>query len=254
MTEKISDMLLSKNERKILRKELRKVAHDEWKKEEKEYLEWYRKTKPKIEYIREKMEHPHPDTKINKRERKLFFDFYLITGEEWCKPRTLADAIKIGWDKGADYNIETSLKAVTTFFLEQFGISMDYSRTSLKRIDDFVSGGLAARMEKEGAKRSKEDLYYDYCGIGFYFGEVLVRELHGKWKYPSESWRVFIAYLPRSQYRIQLIINRIFVSVKNRNIPVVRIAKMSCNGSNQIGSLTEVYDKIVAGRHWKTHN
>jgi hypothetical protein len=79
-------------------------------------------------------------------------------------------------------------------------------------------------------------------GLGSYFGEVLIRNLAGRWKYPS---RFLVLYCIYSGYASP-IFHHWYVVVGGQKVPVLELAKRRLMmGPKE--SLVEAYNAIAAG-------
>ncbi len=110
------------------------------------------------------------------------------------------------------------------------GIKLDYSPNSLKSVDEII-----LKFHKAGKK--PEDIQRAIIVLGCYVGEVMIRNLGGKWEMPNEKARA---------------IGFIFMGVKtkkeNFTFPIEKSFKRLINGSED--SVFHLYS-VVAANHSK---
>jgi hypothetical protein len=102
----------------------------------------------------------------------------------------------------------------------------------------------AAKLEKFDYDGSYVADWVISVGLGSYFGEVLVRNLGGRWKYPA---RLLVFYAFYTGYASS-IFRHWYVVVGQQKIPVFEIAKRRLMmGPSE--SLVQVYREIAAVTH-----
>ena len=118
--------------------------------------------------------------------------------------------------------LELHLNKIRDLFWQaakQDGIT-DYSPRNLARFDEVLSDIRMTFAEEGCPNPDLSTLWMAYAGVGSYFGDVLVHNLGGRWKYPN--W--FIAILGLTFGRPDWIYRRWFVVVGRRKVPVFVIA------------------------------
>lgn len=110
------------------------------------------------------------------------------------------------------------------------GVNLDYSPNSLKSVDEII-------LKFHMAGKKPEDMQRAIIVLGCYVGEVMIRNLGGKWEMPNEKARA---------------IGFIFMGVKtkkeNFTFPIEKSFKRLINGSED--SVFHLYS-VVAANHSK---
>lgn len=129
------------------------------------------------------------------------------------------------------------------------GCVLDYSPQSLKRIDEF---NLTLKALKELGNTF--GFPFVYAGEGSFFAEVILRNIGGEWRYPSEA-RLAVMHFLLSMGIAPLAMNIAFrrcdIELNGRFIPVLKIAKMRLKGDKRVRSLFETYEKIRTTGNWR---
>jgi hypothetical protein len=140
---------------------------------------------------------------------------------------------------------EISLKAARKL------IDPDYTPESLERLErwetqspeDFHAKVLPNRTE-HGLDNSPAQLWFLHMGLGSYFGEVLVRNLGGRWRYPSR----FLVIMAILFSQPDMVYRHWYVVVGKQKIPVIELARRrAIMGAKE--SLVEVYREIANGEY-----
>jgi len=123
------------------------------------------------------------------------------------------------------------------------GYQLDFSPDSLRMIDDH---NLNENLRDD--KWSKYNHVAAYCSEGFYFGEVLVRHLNGKWVWPSD-WRIgLFRFLFTLGFPFKFVGNIAFkhckVDINGNLIPVMKIADWRLRRKKGLRYWRPVYDLI----------
>lgn len=235
-----------KSERKKRRKEYRKIAELQTKKETEERTRWLEEARPKVVEIEKRLE-LNPSLKLSKKDWKILGSYYYLSGKSTTRPRTLEEAKMRGWKELMRFKVISESKELSTIFWNQAGIHLDFSPSSLEVIDStpFLS---RLRDPKRVEDWGLTGIYYYYFRkmIGSYFGMVIVRNLGGEWRYPSRLLRIVAfkcLYFP-------WFFDRFFVVVNGVKIPVMRIVRLWCDGSGRVPSLAEAYETIKRNGMW----
>lgn len=134
---------------------------------------------------------------------------------------------------------------VDTIMREGEDIS-DHSPERLRLIDEHFFESAKEACLRGGIPPDEGILWSAYHGVGSYFGLVIVRNLCGQWRTPSNV----VFWLSRAIGRPSVLFNHWFVELNGKKIPVFKIARWRCDGSGRVRSLAEVYEKIASGRSW----
>jgi hypothetical protein len=127
----------------------------------------------------------------------------------------------------------------------QDGIA-DYSLESLERLDEVLSGNIKGAFAEIGSPDPDlATLWFAHAIYGSYFGDVLVDNLKGRWKYPNHLVRLLGLIFGRPDW----IYRRWFVVVGRRKIPVFVIAMRRNTLGKGRASFSRVYKEIAAGRY-----
>ena len=129
-------------------------------------------------------------------------------------------------------------------------LRLDFTPESLDRLEPWLIHSpeeyrrAAKGIRRDGLFRLK--VWGGHAGVASYFGEVLTRNLGGRWEQPSES---LVASCQRTG-SIDPIFHNWYVIVGTQKIPVFEIAgRRNTRGPSE--SLTRVYGEIVEG-HYKS--
>ena len=132
------------------------------------------------------------------------------------------------------------------------GQFLDYSAESLQIVDK--------NNIIEDAKNYPDwDIRYCLAMVcaqeGSYFGEVILRNLGGKWKYCGELrfflYKVLINLGFPFDPSVGIVLRKCGIDLDGRFIPVIRIAKLRLRKNKRVKSLHEVYEKIRTTGDWK---
>lgn len=128
------------------------------------------------------------------------------------------------------------------------GVDADYSPESLERLEHFSPqrpDGFQQILEWGSTRwlsNSSDQQWLVYLGMGAYFGEVLVRNLGGKWRCPNRI-HVILALL---LFRPGIAYRHWYVIVGKQKIPVVELARRrTIMGPDE--SLFRAYQTIANG-------
>ena len=99
-----------------------------------------------------------------------------------------------------------------------FVLNTDFTDRSLQELDKFVP--TVAPLPSTTALQRTANLGF-FVGVGAYFGETLVRNFVGDWKFPSRIL-LFWAYMIQSP---SFYYDRLRVVVADRSVHIVRIAR-----------------------------
>ena len=140
--------------------------------------------------------------------------------------------------------LDLHLKAVHENFWIAHSIEMnpDHSPKSLAQLDDDLPESITREAERKGYAFDKETLWAFHAGLGSYFGEVLVRNLGGEWKYPNRL-AVALALLLN---RPDILYGHWFVVVDKRKVRVFEIARRRETLGKEKASLFKAYEEIAA--------
>lgn len=139
--------------------------------------------------------------------------------------------------------LELHLNKIRDLFWQaakQDGIT-DYSPRNLVRFDEILSDIRMTFAEEGCPNPDLSTLWMAYAGVGSYFGDVLVHNLGGRWKYPH--W--FVAILGLTFGRSDWIYRRWFVVVGRRKVPVFVIAMRRHTRGREKASLLRAYEEIA---------
>ena len=132
------------------------------------------------------------------------------------------------------------------------GYILDYSPRSLERIDQNNAIDVAKEQKRDKRDYSPSGLY---AQEGAYLGEVILRTLGGKWRYPPNYRfalsRIFINLGFPFDHSVGIVLRKCGIDLDGRFIPVIRIAKLRLRKSERVKSLHEVYEKIRTTGDWK---
>jgi hypothetical protein len=153
------------------------------------------------------------------------------------------------------YRIRTFLEAQLTAF-SQISLSMvrhytipDYTPGSLEKLEPY-HGQTPTEYEElliwrnnHGLSNSPDQLWLMWMTLGCYFGEVLVRNLGGKWKYPSRLY----GYLAVAFNWPGLAYRHWYVIVGKQKVPVFELSRRRCvMGPDE--SIYRAYQLIAKGQ------
>jgi hypothetical protein len=125
-------------------------------------------------------------------------------------------------------------------------LSPDYSVESLERMEHHVLPQTPEQFKEQ--IRALEDqsvprLWFFSMGFGSYFGEVIIRNLGGKWKYPS---RILVFLCLWGGY-ISPVYRHWYVVVGKQKVPVFDIMKSRLEMGAKGVSLVRIYREIEKG-------
>lgn len=145
-----------------------------------------------------------------------------------------SESVYSDWDPPSKYHfrefLEFQFKLASNLSIRvaRKYIDPDYSPSSLERLESCeVQTPEEYREEvvryaaKPGRSTSQAAMWFMHMGLGSYFGEVLVRNLGGKWRYPS---RVLVA-IALLTFRPGIAYRHWYVVVGKRKIPVFELAR-----------------------------
>ncbi|MEM0343594.1 MAG: hypothetical protein QXU73_05030 [Thermoplasmata archaeon] len=128
----------------------------------------------------------------------------------------------------------------------QDGIS-GYSPENLRRFDDVLSDFRPTFAELGCPDPDLATLWGAYAGVGSYFGDVLVNNLGGRWRYPNQLVTILGLIFERPDW----IYRHWYVAVGRRKVPVFIIAMRRHTLGREKASLVKAYEEIaeaVGGR------
>jgi hypothetical protein len=136
------------------------------------------------------------------------------------------------------------LKAVHESFWIAHSIEMnpDHSPKSLARLDDDLPESITEEAKRKGYKFDNRTMWAFHAGLGSYFGEVLVRNLDGEWKYPNRLAVAFAFLLNRPD----ILYRHWFVVVGKLKVRVFDIARRRETLGKEKASLFKAYEEIAA--------
>jgi len=186
------------------------------------------------------------NNELSKKERKKLRKYYLKSIEPRNSMKENTQEIKI-------FKMKNRLKKSLLFTrrlldscLLSGNIVLDYSPESLKKIDNWIGKDLNEVSKKENAQFNNKDAWAFYQGLGSYLGEVIIQNIDGEWVFPSES-RYWLARLFKKP---EILFDHCIINLHSNKIPVIKIAKLRCDGSGRIHSLMKVYDEIASTGAW----
>jgi len=125
---------------------------------------------------------------------------------------------------------------------EMCGYKLDFSPDSLKIIDEYN-----INEHFRDSPWKKYNHIDAYCSEGFYFGEVLIRHLNGKWVWPSD-WRIGLFHFLLALGFPWVVGNIAFkhckVDINGNLIPVMKIADWRLRRKKGLRYWRPVYDLI----------
>lgn len=131
--------------------------------------------------------------------------------------------------------------------LRQF-MTADYSVESLQVLDQWVLSQTPEEHRKNikaMQDQSLPSIWFNYMKFGSYFAEVIIRNVGGKWKYPSRIlvffclWAGYIGPAYRHWYLV----------VGDQKVPVFEIMKRRLEMGAKEVSLVQVYREIANGTY-----
>lgn len=154
-----------------------------------------------------------------------------------------------------DHEMRSAL-SVAQAFCRLHGIGSDYSRASLVAFESHLpqSPDDYARLVSNFKKFEYDGSYLSdwlvALGPGAFFGEVIRKNLGGRWKYPSRL-RVFFSFY--GGYVSPIFLNW-FIIVDKQKIPVFEIARRRLTKGAKEVSMVQIYDEVANGtyRHEKS--
>lgn len=149
------------------------------------------------------------------------------------------------WTKRLRRSLEYTRNAVSSSLLTD-AVVTDYSPRSLGNIDESILSSLEEIGRKEGVTPSRSLTWGWYEGLGSYFGEVIIRNLGGKWVFPPPK-RIWQARFRRD---MSLFYDFFFVDLNGSLIPVIKIARLRQDGSGRVRSLSQAYEQIAVSGSW----
>lgn len=118
----------------------------------------------------------------------------------------------------------------------------DYAPSSLARFDESLSNDIRSEIPRMGhPEPDLETLWFFYAMLGSYFGDVLVHNLGGNWRYPNS----LVALVGLTFGRPDWIYRRWYVVVGRRKIPVFVIAMRRHTLGRDKASLVKAYEEIA---------
>ena len=139
--------------------------------------------------------------------------------------------------------------------IEQWNLTDDLSPKNLAIIDQSLSCNIEDFIRNQAQKEDREIKHpihemkmAAYVFIGIYLGDVVCKNLGGKWELPGiiryQGARIF--------QKGPIFFNKWFIILGNgKKIPVLKIARLRFDGSQKIKSLHEVYEKIRTTGDWQ---
>jgi vacuolar-type H+-ATPase subunit E/Vma4 len=142
------------------------------------------------------------------------------------------------------------LKAVHEVFwiAHSHEMNPDYSPRSLAQLDDDLPENLAAEAESRGTQVDSKMLWAFHAGLGSYFGEVLVRNLGGEWRYPNRLAAILSSLLNRPD----ILYGHWYVMIGKLKVRVFQIAYLREAFGKERASLLKAYEKIATASE-RTH-
>ena len=146
--------------------------------------------------------------------------------------------------------LELALSSALAFCHTQ-GIKSDYSEESLIAFEALLPRNpeeylrVVSNFDKFKYDGSYLSDWLVALGPGSYFGEVILRILGGRWKYPSRL-RVFLSLY--TSYSSPIFLNW-FVIVGKQKVPVFEIARQRMILGTEGESFTQIYRKISKGKY-----
>ncbi len=134
----------------------------------------------------------------------------------------------------------------TCFGVLQRYMNVDYSVESLAVLDRRVLAQTPEEFRRRISVRkdqSSPSMWSFFMGPGSYFAEVIIRNLGGKWKYPS---RILVFFCLWAGY-INPAYRHWYVVVGKQKVPVFEIMKRRLEMGEKEVSLTQVYHEIANG-------
>jgi hypothetical protein len=116
----------------------------------------------------------------------------------------------------------------------------DYSIRSLKELDVSIPDSLKEMLMGDGYNPGLAETWLFYAGLGSYFGEVLIRNLNGRWRYPNRLTVLLANFAGRPDW----IYRHWYVTVGGKRIPVFKIAEHRWSVGREQASLMKAYQEI----------
>jgi hypothetical protein len=149
-----------------------------------------------------------------------------------------------------EHEMEKALFGIITRY-RLYGSILDYSEKSLVTLESLLPRNAEDYEESVwNFKTFEYDGSYvsDWLvafGPGAYFGEVIRRNLEGRWRYPSRLRIVFSFY---RGYISPIFLNW-FVIVANQRVPIFEIARRRLTKGAAEVTLTQIYGEIAGGTY-----
>jgi hypothetical protein len=121
-------------------------------------------------------------------------------------------------------------------------VNLDYSPRSTTELDKCLPDNLHVALKIKGEANPSLSLVWAFFGgLGGYFGDVLVRNMSGRWIYPNLLVRIIGLCAGRPDW----IYRRWYVAVARRKIPVFVMAMRRLTLGKNNASLSKAYEEIA---------
>jgi len=186
-----------------------------------------------------------PSESLSREERKKLRKHYIALAANQ-EQRDAADEVKSKSlpPRYSKAYLSLHLKAVHENFWIAHSIEMnpDHSPKSLAQLDDDLPESITKEAERKGYEFDNRTVWAFHAGLGSYFGEVLVRNLGGEWRYPNRLAVAFALLLNRPD----ILYRHWFVVVGKLKVRVFEIARRRETLGKERASLFKAYDEIAA--------
>jgi hypothetical protein len=122
-----------------------------------------------------------------------------------------------------------------------FTANLNNSRASLEELDTSLPQSIEDELNSLGRNVDIATLWTLHAGLGSYFGEVLVKELNGRWRYPSR----FLTMVAWLLHRPDVLYRHWYVVVGAQRVPVFEIARRRETLGREKASLVDAYKRIA---------